>query len=92
MLGDGRDEVAGLKDLEIAPDLGIEARAVQDGDFLVFGRETKGLPASLLAAYPESAVTIPMIRGTRSLNLATSAGIVLYEAIRQIALAEGKTF
>ncbi len=58
----------------------------QDGDFLVFGRETKGLPASLLAAHPESAITIPMTEGTRSLNLATSAGIVLYEAIRQITL------
>jgi tRNA (cytidine/uridine-2'-O-)-methyltransferase len=56
-----------------------------DGDFLVFGRETKGLPATLLAAHPKSSVTIPMTDGTRSLNLATSAGIVLYEAIRQLA-------
>ena len=55
----------------------------QEGDFLVFGRETKGLPASLLAAYPETTLTIPMSEGTRSINLATSAGIVLYEAIRQ---------
>ncbi len=58
--------------------------AFRDGDFLVFGRETKGLPASLLAEHPESTVTIPMTEGTRSLNLATSAGIVLYEAIRQL--------
>lgn len=58
----------------------------QDGDFLVFGRETKGLPASLLAAHPETTLTIPMTEGTRSLNLATSAGIVLYEAIRQLAV------
>ena len=57
----------------------------QEGDFLVFGRETKGLPTSLLAAYPGSAITIPMTEGTRSLNLATSAGIVLYEAVRQLA-------
>ena len=63
----------------------------REGDFLVFGRETKGLPASLLAAYPESAVTIPMTEGTRSLNLATSAGIVLYEAIRQIAVCAGES-
>jgi tRNA (cytidine/uridine-2'-O-)-methyltransferase len=54
-----------------------------DGDFLVFGRETKGLPASLLAANPERVLTIPMTEGTRSINLATSAGIVLYEALRQ---------
>jgi tRNA (cytidine/uridine-2'-O-)-methyltransferase len=52
------------------------------GDFLVFGRETKGLPESLLAAHREELLTIPM-RGTRSLNLATAVGIVLFEAMRQ---------
>lgn len=59
----------------------------RDGDFLVFGRESKGLPASLLAANPDRSLTIPMSEGTRSLNLATSAGIVLYEALRQLNLA-----
>lgn len=54
----------------------------QPGDFLVFGRETKGLPEKLLAAYPENCLTIPM-HGTRSLNLATAVGIVLFEAVRQ---------
>jgi tRNA (cytidine/uridine-2'-O-)-methyltransferase len=52
------------------------------GDFLVFGRETKGLPESLLATHREDLLTIPM-RGTRSLNLATAVGIVLFEAVRQ---------
>lgn len=52
------------------------------GDFLIFGRETKGLPENLLAANQEDCITIPM-SGTRSLNLATAVGIVLYEAIRQ---------
>lgn len=52
------------------------------GDFLVFGRETKGLPESLLAAHADELLTIPM-RGTRSLNLATAVGIVLFEAVRQ---------
>lgn len=51
-------------------------------DFLVFGRETKGLPESLLAANEKNAVTIPM-HGTRSLNLATAVAIVLFEAVRQ---------
>jgi tRNA (cytidine/uridine-2'-O-)-methyltransferase len=55
-----------------------------DGDFLVFGRESKGLPASLLEAHPESSVTIPMTDGTRSINLSTTTGIVLYEALRQL--------
>jgi tRNA (cytidine/uridine-2'-O-)-methyltransferase len=53
------------------------------GDFLVFGRETKGLPEELLAAHPDDLLTIPM-RGTRSLNLATAVGIVLFEAMRQL--------
>jgi tRNA (cytidine/uridine-2'-O-)-methyltransferase len=54
----------------------------QPGDFLVFGRETKGLPETLLKAHAEGLLTIPM-RGTRSLNLATAVGIVLFEAMRQ---------
>jgi tRNA (cytidine/uridine-2'-O-)-methyltransferase len=51
-------------------------------DFLVFGRETKGLPDGLLAANADSCITIPM-HGTRSLNLATAVAIVLFEAMRQ---------
>jgi tRNA (cytidine/uridine-2'-O-)-methyltransferase len=54
----------------------------QPGDFLVFGRETKGLPESLLAANHDRLLTIPM-KGTRSLNLATAVAIVLFEAVRQ---------
>lgn len=52
------------------------------GDLLVFGRETKGLPESLLAAHPDKLLTIPM-HGTRSLNLATAVAVVLFEAVRQ---------
>ena len=51
-------------------------------DFLVFGRETKGLPHKLLAANANNCITIPM-HGTRSLNLATAVAIVLFEAVRQ---------
>lgn len=56
----------------------------QDGDFLVFGRETKGLPNALIDANPAWTLTIPMASRARSLNLATAAGIVLYEAVRQL--------
>lgn len=56
----------------------------RQGDFLVFGRETKGLPEPLLEANAERLVTIPM-HGTRSLNLATAVAIVLFEAVRQNA-------
>jgi tRNA (cytidine/uridine-2'-O-)-methyltransferase len=54
------------------------------GDFLVFGKETEGLPADLLAAHPERCLRIPIFSPiVRSLNLSTAAGIVLYEALRQ---------
>lgn len=54
------------------------------GDYLVFGRETRGLPESLLREHPDQCLTIPMAPEARSLNLATAAGIVLYEAVRQL--------
>jgi tRNA (cytidine/uridine-2'-O-)-methyltransferase len=63
--------------------------AFADGDYLVFGRETKGLPESLLAAHADQCVTIPMMPNARSLNLATSVGIALYEAKRQIRASGG---
>ena len=54
----------------------------EPGDFLVFGRETRGLPEPLLRENAERTLTIPM-QGTRSLNLATAVAIVLFEAVRQ---------
>ena len=57
------------------------------GDRLIFGRETKGVSEEILALYSERCYTIPMSNThIRSLNLAMSAGIVLYEALRQIQL------
>lgn len=61
----------------------------QPADCLVFGPETRGLPEDLLRANRERCLTIPMSNpNVRSLNLATSVGIVLYEALRQIYLKE----
>ncbi len=55
------------------------------GACLIFGRETKGLPKEILALYEDRCYTIPMQNDhIRSLNLAMSAGIVLYEALRQL--------
>ncbi len=54
-------------------------------DFLVFGRETKGLPESLLEENADACLTIPILNpNVRSLNLATAAAIVLFEALRQV--------
>ncbi len=57
--------------------------AFKDGDFLVFGKETKGLPEELLLKHPETCLRIPMRGEARSLNLSNSVAIVLYEALRQ---------
>jgi tRNA (cytidine/uridine-2'-O-)-methyltransferase len=54
------------------------------GDYLVFGRETRGLPPEWVADAGEHALRIPMSPGgTRSLNLSTAVAIILYEAVRQ---------
>lgn len=57
------------------------------GDLLVFGRESRGLPEPLLERYADRTVALPMLPGSRSLNLSTSAGIAVYEALRQVGAA-----
>lgn len=58
--------------------------AYQDGDFLVFGKETKGLPEDLIYANLDRSIRIPMKNTARSLNLSNSVAVILYEAYRQI--------
>lgn len=55
----------------------------KDGDFLVFGKESAGIPEEILIKHPNEAIRIPMGRDIRSLNLSNSVAIVLYEALRQ---------
>jgi tRNA (cytidine/uridine-2'-O-)-methyltransferase len=62
--------------------------AFRDGDFFVFGKETKGLPQELLDANPEMCMRIPISDKVRSLNLSNSAAIVLYEALRQLGFPD----
>ena len=54
-----------------------------DNCYIIFGKETKGLPEELLMQYPESTVRIPMIDEARSLNLSNSVAIATYEVLRQ---------
>lgn len=58
-----------------------------DGDFLVFGAESKGLPESLLKSQWQNAMTIPMPGKVRSLNVSNAVAVVAYEAYRQIKLS-----
>jgi tRNA (cytidine/uridine-2'-O-)-methyltransferase len=55
----------------------------KEGDYIFFGSETAGIPQYVLNKYNDQNITIPMTKDGRSLNLAISAGIVLYEAIKQ---------
>ena len=58
-----------------------------DGDYLMFGKETKGLPEPLLIEHPERCVRIPMREGARSLNLSNSVAVIVFEALRQTGFA-----
>ena len=66
---------------------GYHQAEYQDGDFLIFGCETKGLPEKLLSRVYDRCVRIPMRPEARSLNLSNSVAIVLYEALRQTGFA-----
>ena len=66
-----------------APRCYVEA-SYQDGCFLFFGKETKGLPEDFLEAHREQCVRIPMRSDARSLNLSNAVAITVFEALRQI--------
>ncbi len=55
----------------------------KDNDYLIFGKETAGIPEYILKDHLESCIRIPMKEETRSLNLSNSVAIILYEALRQ---------
>ena len=65
--------------------------AFKAGDFLVFGKETNGLPEELLKEHKDSCLRIPMIGETRSLNLSNSVAIAVYEGLRQLDFQGFKT-
>ena len=63
----------------------------KDGDFIVFGRETCGLPDEIRDSAPEKCIRVPMIKtSTRSLNLSNTVAIIAYEALRQINFPDMK--
>lgn len=60
-------------------------------DYLMFGKESGGIPEEILVEYEEACIRIPMLDQTRSLNLSNSAAIVLYEALRQNGFSDLQT-
>lgn len=75
---DGRFFLATTKASKVYTDF-----TFQDGDFFVFGKETKGLSQEILAEHPDTLLRMPMTDAVRSLNLSNSAAIMLYEGLRQ---------
>ncbi len=55
-----------------------------DGDYLMFGKESLGIPEEILVQNPDRCIRIPMVKDNRSLNLSNSVAVVLYEALRQL--------
>ena len=64
----------------------------REGDYLFFGKETKGLPEPFLEAHRESCVRIPMRQEARSRNLSNAVAITVYEALRQLSFPQLKDF
>ena len=64
----------------------------QDGCYLFFGKETKGLPESFLASHYEQCLRIPMCPEARSLNLSNAVAITVYEALRQLSFPSLQDF
>ena len=63
----------------------------EDNCYIMFGKESAGIPEEILKEHPDTCVRIPMIGETRSLNLSNSVAIVLYEALRQQGFVHMKT-
>jgi len=85
-MGPQQGEVAAFSKTGSIPFWQLPAR---DRLFLVFGSETKGLPASILSMFKDKVYHIPTTTGIRSLNLSTSVGIALYESLRSCMPAHG---
>jgi len=68
--------------------------AYPPGSYIMFGKESAGIPEDILVQYPDFAIRIPMCEGARCINLSSSVAVVLYEALRQQGFAglswEGK--
>ena len=79
-----RNDVKRMWCLSTKAPRGYTEAEYQDGDYLFFGKETKGLPEDFLEAHREQCVKIPMRQEARSLNLSNAVAITVFEALRQL--------
>ena len=79
-----KNEVRQMRCLSTKAPTGYTEVSYEEGCYLFFGKETKGLPEDFLDAHYEDCVRIPMLPDTRSLNLSNAVAITVYEALRQL--------
>ena len=79
-----RNDVKRMWCLSTKAPRGYTEAEYQDGDYLFFGKETKGLPEDFLEAHRDQCVKIPMRQEARSLNLSNAVAITVFEALRQL--------
>ena len=81
-----KNEISQMRLLSTKAPRGYTEVSYEDGCYLLFGKETKGLPESLLEQHYEECVRIPMLPEARSLNLSNAVAITVFEALRQLNL------
>ena len=87
-----REAVAGRRLFALTTKGGVApaATTLEDGDVFVFGQETRGLPAEIMAEFPpDRRLRLPMLPGQRSLNLSNAVAVTVYEAWRQTGFVGG---
>ena len=79
-----KNEVRQMWCLSTKAPQGYTDAAFEEGCYLFFGKETKGLPEDFLQEHYDACIRIPMLPDTRSLNLSNAVAITVYEALRQL--------
>ena len=79
-----KNEISQMRLLSTKAPRGYTEVSYEDGCYLLFGKETKGLPESLLDGHYEECVRIPMLPEARSLNLSNAVAVTVFEALRQL--------
>jgi len=87
-----KNQIAQMWCLSTKAPRGYTEATFQDGCYLFFGKETKGLPEDFLEAHAQSCIRLPMREAARSLNLSNAVAITVYEALRQLDFPDLQDF